>query len=196
MSLADHLGYLKARLKEYEARPQYHIASIAAYRNLIQIAETRPQDYEREAGDLFEVARAEQVDRAEAMSSVFAQLFEREAAEAQKLVAAGLSSTKSYADLVSRAGSIKKTAEPVIEIIAQKRNALYEFLGLLLTAHLAPDKDKPGFARATANKWNVLAGLDPQISWQKIRSHPPYRNMIYYSDAQLDMLERWHGEMK
>jgi len=196
MSLTDHLGYLKARLKEYESRPQFHRASIAAYRNLVQLAETRPQDYEKEAGDLFDVARAEQIDRAEAMAGVFEQIHEPDAAEAQNRVAQGLASTKSYADLVSRAGSIKKTAEPIIEIIAQKRNALYEFLGLLLTAHLAPDKDRPGFAQATAGKWNVLRGLDPEISWQKIRSHPPYRNMIYYSDEQLDMLERWHGGMQ
>lgn len=196
MSLTDHLGYLRARLKEYESRPQFHTASIAAYRKLVQLAETRPQDYEKEAGDLFEVARAEQIDRAAAMAGVFAGLQEPEAALAQKHVAAALADTKSYADLVSRVGSIRKTAEPILEIIAQKRNALYEFLGLLLTAHLAPQKDRAGFVQAATNKWNVLRGLDPEISWQKIRSHAPYRSMIYYSDDQLAMLERWHGGMQ
>lgn len=194
--IAEHLAYLKARLKEYEAHPQFHEASIAAYRKLIHLAQTRPQDYEKEAGDLFEVARAEQIDRASSLAAVFEQLQEPEAASAERQVAAALGTTTGYADLVSRAGSIKKTAEPIIEIIGQKRNALYEFLGILLTAHLAGDKDKPGFAQAAANKWNVLRGLDPEISWQKIRRHPPYRNMIYYSEAQLDMLERWHGAMQ
>jgi len=196
LMLAEHLGYLKARLREYEARPDLHKASIAAYRKLIQLAESRPQDYEKEAGDLFEVARAEQIDRASALAGVFQQIHEPEAALAQTQIASALASTTGYTDLVTRAGSIKKTAEPIIEIIGKKRNALYEFFGLLLTAHLAPDKDKAGFAQATASKWNILRALDPEISWQKIRKHPPYRSMIYYSDQQLDMLERWHGGMQ
>ena len=145
---------------------------------------------------MFDVARAEQVDRAAALSGVFLQIDEPEAAEAQKHVGAALGGTSGYADLVSRAGSIRKTAEPILEIIVQKRNALYEFLGLLLTAHLAPEKERASFKQATANKWNVLRGLDPEITWNKIRRHPPYRNMIYYSDEQLDMLEHWHGGMQ
>lgn len=196
MSLADHLGYLKARLRDYEARPDLHAASIAAYRKLISIAESRPQDYEREAGDMFEVARAKQVDRALSLAGVFAGLDEPDAAAAQRHASLLFEKTTGYTDLVTRGGSIKKSADPIMDLIKEKRNALYEFLGLLLTAHLASQKERTGFARAVQQKWAVLKGLDPSISWEKIKNAAPYRSMIYYSDAQLSMLARWHAEME
>ncbi|HNJ03352.1 MAG TPA: hypothetical protein PLB73_03810, partial [Leptospiraceae bacterium] len=58
------------------------------------------------------------------------------------------------------------------------------------------EKNKPGRRAQARSAFQEMRSLDPDFSFSKLRSHLPYRAMIYYTEEQLSMLEQTFAECK
>ena len=187
--------YLKARLAEGDRRPELHKHITAVYKNYLKIIRERPQDYGREAGDMFPVPRAEQLDRFENLRSLYERLKHLEKAQAYETRKKAVEASTGHADLYPNMDEARRKTENLLKVEDLRRNSLQEFMGVLIAWRVAIPKDKSGFRNSVITAWGALKELDPQLSWERLKTWPPYRNCLYYNDEQLSLLERWFAEV-
>jgi hypothetical protein len=187
--------YLKARLAETDRRPDLHANTASVYKSYLKIIRERPQEYAREAGDMFPVLRAEQLDRNENFRSLYNRLKHTERVEAYEARKRAIGESTGYGDLYANMEEARRKTEPQLAIEDRRRELLQEFAGLIIAWRVAIPGKKSGFAGSILKKWEELKKLDPQFSWERLRSWPPYRRCLYYNEEQFSFLERWFGEV-
>jgi hypothetical protein len=193
--LQDAERYLTARLSECDRRLDLHQHTAEVYRSYLKIIHERPQDYIKEAGDMFAVMKAEHLDRNENFAGLSRKFNQQERVKAYNTRAQSVKSTTGYGDFFLKNGDAQKQTEPLLGIEYQRRDLVAEFFRLIVAWRVAHSADKSAGARKAAKAWDELKKNDPEISWQRFRSHPPYRNCLYYNDEQFDLLEHWFKEI-
>jgi hypothetical protein len=186
--------YLVARLAEGDRRPDLHKNISAVYQAYLKIIRERPQDYAAEVGDMFAVPRAEQLDRNENFRSLYGRLKHGERVKAYEERKRAVEGSTGYGDLYSNMEEARRKTEQLLPIENRRRDLLQEFMAVLIAWRVAIPKNKPGFGNSVSAAWEKLKELDPDISWERLRTWPPYRGCLYHNDEQLSLLERWFGE--
>lgn len=187
--------YLAARLAEGSHRPDLHGNINPVYERYLEILRERPQDYAREAGDMFAVLRAEQLDRNENFRSLYERLGHAERVEAYEIRKRAVEKSTGYGDLYPNMEEARRGTEPLLSVEDRRRELLQKFLGLMIAWRVVLEKDKSSARTSALQAWEDLKKLDPRLSWERLRAWPPYRACLYYNEEQLSLLERWFGEI-
>ncbi len=187
--------YLAARLAECEGRPDLHRNTAQVYRNYLAVVRERPNDYVREAGDMFAVMKAEQLDRNENFAALHRKFRNFESVLAYEERAKAVGESTGYGDFYTKNGEAQKRTKGLLDIEFEKRDLLMSLMKSIVAWRVGIPADRASAKPQARAAWGRLAQIDSDFSWERIRSHPPYRNCLYYNNEQLGLLERWFKEM-
>jgi len=193
-AFAEHVRYLELRLADCRARPALHRHQIAALAHLIERAGAAagPADYLAGSGDLFELGRAEQLDRWYAAVAVQRALGDhRKASATAELYAAGRAATD-HTDFAIRVAGAHAAASAAIDAIDSARAAMVQLItGLLDWRGQAVPALRDAALEHVRFYWSELARHDPAAGWSRLVGHLPYRRRIPFAGAGLAALRGW-----
>lgn len=193
--IKDAERYLAARLAECSGRPDLHRNTIEVYNNYLKIIRERPQDYVKEAGDMFAVMKAEQLDRNEDFAILYEKFRQEEKVKAYRTRAEAVKSSTGYSDIYSKTGDVKKATESMLNAEYRKREYLANLCRGIVAWKVEIASERGMTGNSVIKLWSSLKELDPQISWEKIKTHPVYRDSLYYNDGQFTLIEKWFREI-
>ena len=187
--------YLKSRLAEGDRRPDLHKHIREVYKQYIKIIQERPGSYESEVGDMFAVMKAEQLDRNDNFMALYQKLQHVERVEVYDARKKAVQESTGYGDLYSKTEKARKETEPRLSIEYRRRECVQELFQQIVAWRVAIPAQKNGHKQGALKSWNNLAGLDPQISWNRLKTWPPYRSCLYYTDEHFRLFEQWFKEI-
>ncbi|MCP4137183.1 MAG: hypothetical protein GY754_39810 [bacterium] len=193
--MRDSLGYLAAQKKAAENKPHLHRTVIKVLSHYLKIGQEEPENYLEKAGDMFLNAQAEQLDRQANFFDLYKKLQYKERQQAHKTMYEAIKEAKGYGDLNTRITDARKETEELIFMENRKKEHLLNFIEIVLSHHIELEKDKEQFIYKAKIEWSKLQELDPDVSWEKICTFPPYRNALYYDDDRLALLKEWISEV-
>lgn len=186
--------YVQAMERECARRTDLNPRSHEVYRNLLSAAAKGAQAYMQAAGDFFAVRLAGEVDRVMAQSELYSRLGYVDAATWSRAAADTLQKATGYGDILTAASAEKERVKSALQAEHQMRNLISEYTGLLAAYGAARPAEKPGRRQQVREQRQSLLAVDAGFSLARIESHPPYRNSVYYSAAQLRQLAVWEQE--
>ncbi len=193
--IKDAEKYLVARLAECQGRPDLHKNTMAVYNNYIKVIRERPGDYVKEAGDMFAVMRAEQLDRNEAFAMLYEKFGQDERVQAYDARAEAVKQASGYGDFHLKLGAARKATDELVNMEYKKRDLLAELCRCIVAWKVAIPSDRGTLKANAVGFWNSLRAYDSELSWDKLKAHPPYRNSVYYNNGQFALLEKWFREL-
>lgn len=193
--ISEVTAYLKARLAETEGRPDLHRNTIAEYQRLLKTAQERPGDYAAEAGDMFAVAKAEQLDRYENLDRLYRKMGNQGGIEGNDMILQAVKSSTGYSDLNYNIGKAQKEGAADYNSDAARRDALMNCIGRLFDSRVRVGEKKSASAAAAKKHWKELQDLDPGLTWERIVAEPFYRRCLYYPDDRLALIGSWLKEV-
>ena len=106
--------YLSGRLAECSGRPDLHRHTVEVYGNYLKTVSERPQDYVKEAGDMFAVMQAEQLDRNENYIALYKKFSQEERVEAYTLRAEAVKESTGYGDFYTKNNQAQKKIQRLL----------------------------------------------------------------------------------
>ncbi len=192
----NSINYLKESKKAAEHKPYLHRMLIKTYDYYINMAETEPENYLQKAGDMFKLSQSESLDRYANLFDLYKKLQYKELMLAHKTMFDAIKQSSSYSTLQSSIRQTRTEIEPQLFIESDKKTHLTNLMVAIIGHASAIDEDKPHFQAHAKKEWAELLNLDTEFGWQKLKSHPPYRNCMYYDDDKLNLIEKWWGELQ
>ncbi len=194
--MREQLGYLELRLAECTARPELHHYQIEAYRHHLELARAigRTDRYlallER-TGDLFELSRAEWLDRYYNLARLHHALGDDRRMMAAALNFGPVAGATSHADLAARIAAVHGQAKAIEQDVEFSLIALSRLvIALMEWVTEAPAGRAEKLAEVRA-RWTMLSQRDPGCSWRRISRHRPYRDRIPFTDGRLATIGSW-----
>ncbi len=193
--IKDAEKYLEARLAECSSRPELHKNTIAVYNSYLKVIRERPGDYIKEAGDMFAVMKAEQLDRNEDFALLYEKFSQVEKVKAYKTISEAVQNSSGYGDIYMKTGDARQATEALLNIEYKKRELLANLCRGITAWRVEIPAERGSIKANIIKHWNSLQELDPQLSWEKIKTQPGYRNSLYYNDGQFALIEKWFREI-
>jgi hypothetical protein len=190
---AHIVRHLENRLSACRVLPTLHSHQITAYERLLELARGAADagEYDRElaARDLtLVVVRAEWLDRYHNAACVYAALGD----EAQRRAAAARFHAGSQRDFLAAITATEHQYAAGIAAARASQEALAPLLTSLLDWRIADEgelrQQRLGEVRGL---WSVIQASDPGCTWERICSHPPYRDRIPFDGEGLALLGEW-----
>ncbi len=196
--LTEHVGYLQARLADCEAGPSLHRHQAAALGYLLARARAAGSmdAYMAETGDLFELVRAEQLDRWFNAAAVHRALGDgRKVAASEMMYQAGRAG-RARADFLARVHQAHERA-PALAMAADSACATIAPMisGLIEAGSEAAPELRQAAVDQVRSCWERLRASDPAACWARVLAHPPYRRRIPFTGAGLGALRGWLADM-
>ncbi len=187
--------YLQGRLAETRGRPDLHPRTIQVYHELINIIQSDPENYLNRAGDMFATLQAEQCDYEYAFQLLYEKLENSERARAHGEVLKALESATGYSDIWMKKSEAVSSVNDMMNVGIEKRNAVIHFFASLVNYMRSVDTLKLKFKNQVLENWIALQELDPEISFEKLKTHKPYCYLTYYDNARYALLEKGFREV-
>ncbi|HTM22509.1 MAG TPA: hypothetical protein VL172_18435, partial [Kofleriaceae bacterium] len=196
-ALAQHIQYLEVRIADCDARPGLHRHQAAALRYLAAAARAagEPTAYNATTGDLFELARAEQLDRWHNAAAVQVTLGDhRKAAAAFRLYQAGRAA-RSHADFYVAIGAAHAEATALDAVADTARACIVPIVIGLIDWQT---RGVPELRAAALDQvhvfWNRLREHDPAAGWARLLQYRPYRLRLPFDATGLGLVRAWLTE--
>ncbi|MCD6588111.1 MAG: hypothetical protein J7K88_06135 [Candidatus Fermentibacteraceae bacterium] len=193
--------YYTALLEKYATNPELNRARIKDceyYLGMMDEAGSSEVFIKRvkETGNMVSTAKAESTDRYENRLFIYEKLGEEKKAEEDRLRLAVIESADSHIELSEKLEKFETEAK-----LNFNENKAITALGTVVSAVFQLATDGAGSAdekRSRTNAeagWKMMLEADPEATWEKIVSYPPYRDRIIFADAQLPVLEKIFREV-
>lgn len=198
--LEESIRYLELRLAECQTRPELNQNQIAAYQYFLDMARasTDGDDYTRrirETGNMFQLARAESLDRYHNLIRIHQMVQDDRKVNGDVLSYNAAREAQNHQDLNTRMTEAATTAQQWtragMQSVGQVRSVLCELVDWALETK--PEM-KPSKLAMLQHSWGLLKQSDPECTWEKLISYPPYRQRIPFDDARLAQLGVWFKE--
>jgi hypothetical protein len=187
------IRYLERWLSACEAWPALHRHQIAAYQRLLELARgvRDAADYHRALqarGLALDAVRAEWLDRYHHAACLHRALGD----ETQRGAAAMRFHAGQEPDFLAAITATEQQYAARIAAGRASQDALAPLLMSLLDWRLEAD-EALGARRLDEVRglWGVIQAGDPGCTWQRICSHPPYRNRVPFDDTGLALVGDW-----
>lgn len=198
--LDESLRYLELRRAEGQARPELHQHQIDAYTFFLEMARDAADgdDYTqriRESGDMFQLARAESMDRSQNLLRIHQTMQDDRKAHGDSLSLSAARDAQSHQDFHSRMTAVTTEAQAwtqAAQVSAGQLSSL--FTALLDWALECKPASKASKLATLQHSWSMLRHYDPDCSWEKLTRYPPYRQRIPFDEARLAQLGVWFKE--
>jgi hypothetical protein len=198
--LARSITWLEANLAPCRARPELHAGQIAAYERYLAMARSSSGAEEYAArvkadGDMFELNRALALDRYAGSVRIHRAMGDDRLLRAAFAGLRAAREATGHGDLNERVTAAAEQSDPLVRAARVTTNRIRDLLIHLLDWAMQAEPSKKAHHLAEARRaWGDIAAHDPDCSFEKLRSYPPYRRRIPFSDAGLQRLGRWFGE--
>lgn len=195
--------YFQVQLDRCRKRPALHKHKIADCEQYLKVLNDSGSlaafaKYVEETGNMVSSARAEALDRCANRLFLYEKLGLRHRAGAEKLRFAAAEQAKAHRELgegltaaEEKAGALEHRESRAILAAVHVVRDLF---------HLATDPEgSDARKRSLAGFKEYLKQLkeaDPEFSWSKLTTYPPYRDRISFSDSQLASLEKTYREVQ
>lgn len=193
----ENLAYLEARLRECRGRPDLHKRTLAEYQRLIECNRNSASgaDYIDQVGDMFELSRAEQLDRRANLGALYERLEYPEALEAQRERYQAIRAAKGHVDLHEQIQAVNQRTQKRAGLHFEILNQLATFMAVLAGCLAEPEAERRGRAGVAMEEWLKLKELDPGLDWNKIKGHRMLRASLIWDDERLGELERFFEQV-
>ena len=193
-ALRDHARWLERKLARMERRPELHRhqrAAIRRYRALVDDA-TSPGDYMARTGGLFELIRAEWLDRQFGLVHVHAAVRDdRRRAAARLAYDAGLAAT-GHGDFLARTIEAKQRGAALERAADNSTSAIAPLCAALIEwATAEDDAARTAQLENAIGCWQRLRQVEPAIDWAGVCAAPWYRQRLPFDAAGLEVVGRW-----
>jgi hypothetical protein len=193
--------YYTAKLEQYRTKPELNTAVIKDceyYLGMLEESGSSEVFMKRvkETGNMVSSAKAESTDRHRNRLLVFEKLGEQKKAEEDRLRLDLIESAENHVELSEKLEKFETETR-----LSFNENKAITALGTVMSAVFQLATDGSGSAdekRSRTNAeagWKMMLEADPEASWEKIVSYPPYRDRIIFTDAQLSVLEKIFREV-
>ncbi len=186
--------YFTAQLERFRLRPELHEASIKDCEYYLQMLEETgsPAAFKRkvqQTGNMLSAGKANAVDRYRNRALVYDVLgHEKKALEdRQRLEVIGSATT--HAELSSLLEEFEGKT-----LLGRNENLALNALGSVVSSLFQLCTDPPGSKDRQRNLavfkeyWKQMREADPEVSWEKIMTHKPYRDRLPLTDFQMSFL--------
>ncbi len=190
---AENLAYLEARLRECGGRPDLHKRTIAEYQRLIECNRNSADgaDYIDRVGDMFELSRAEQLDRRANLGALYERLEYPEALEAQRERYQAIRAAEGHINLHEQIQAVNQRTQERSGLHFDVLNQLSTFMAVLAGCLAEPEAERRGRSGVAMEEWLKLKALDPLMDWTRIKNHRMLRASLIWDDERLGELERF-----
>ena len=198
--LTKSLEYLDAHLALCRSRPEIHGNQIAAYERYLDMARssTSAQDYEQKVkadGDMFEVNRSLALDRYSNSVRIHRTMGDDRALRAAFTGLRAAREATGHGDLDTRLTAATEQASPLQEAARVTTGQIRDLLSNLLDwAMQASPSAKATHLASLRHNWQQITSHDPECTFEKLLTYPPYRRRIPFSDEKLRSLGSWFKE--
>lgn len=189
--------YLELRLAACRHRPELHAHSIAAYEHNLRALAASPSlgAYLAYTDNLFEVCRAEWLDWRYNNLRIYASLGDAAKARTAKLQYDAGHSATGHADFSTAVCASHAEAAQHEANAGTAEGTLALLVTGLLDWHVETNTAVRGALLDKVDAlWSTLRNADPSCTWQRLRSYPPYRDRLPFSDDALDVIGTWLHE--
>lgn len=192
--------YLEARLRECETKPELNRNQIAEYRNYLDMLASSKNAAEyadaiASSGDMFSLSQAEQLDRYENSQKIKKIFGDEKGASAEQIRIDAVKQSTGHADLYTQISGVSDSVNERISVSRQAVEQVMNLIGALVYYGTACASRKSERKTGVLGVWNNLASMDPDITFDKIISYPPYRSVIPFDDARIRRIESWLKEV-
>ena len=195
-SYAMQKRYFEVQIEQMEATPLLNQAKIEDCRHYIKLLEESGSADNfmkavKQTGNMISTAKADSIDRYENSSFVYEKLGELKKLEENEKRLEIIRSSTTHTELSSRLEEFETATK-----LAFNENKAFTALASVMSAVFQLGSDGHGTGsekRSLANfkqYWKLLKEADPDFSWEKISTYPPYRDRIIYTDRQMEILEK------
>jgi len=198
--LAQSIEYLEANLALCRGRPEIHANQIAAYSRYLEMARSSSsaQEYEQRVkadGDMFEVNRSLALDRYANSVRIHRMMGDDRALRAAFLGLRAAREATGHQDLDAKLTAATEEARPLNDAARATTGQIRDLLNNLLDwAMQANPSAKAGHLASLRHNWEQVTSRDPDCTFDKLRTYPPYRRRIPFTDEKLALLGRWFEE--
>ena len=186
--------YFAARLQRMRTAPGLNRDAIAdAERHLAMLEEAgsldRFMDRVKAEGNMVSTSKAEASDRIRNRRRIYEVLGQARKVEMEDLRLATVEAAATHQELAASLEALETGSS-----LEYSENAAIAAVGSLIQAlfHLATDPPGSDSRRRNLTNlrsyWDLLTQSDPDASWERLTSYPPYRDRIIFTDAQLETL--------
>ena len=195
-SYAMQKRYFEIQIEKMEAAPHLNKAKIEDCRHYIKLLEESGSANNfmkavKKTGNMVSTTKAESTDRYENSSLVYERLGQLKKLEENNRRLEIIRSSTTHVELSSRLEEFETATK-----LAFNENKAFTALASVMSAVFQLGSDGRGTdseRRSLANfkqYWQILKEADPDVSWEKISTYPPYRDRIIYTDGQMEILEK------
>lgn len=192
--LDHHIAYLKARIREFETRPDLNRDQLREYKKYLAMATESPAGYEKDAGDMFSTMKSQETDRYRSRAEMYKKLNLMEDEEGARLLLEAAASSTGYGDIYVKLEKANDAARDLNKKRNMKIDRLMELMGAIIMMKTAIPKDLTEKKALVREKWKTLKELVPDISWEVLSSSREYRQWLYYDDERMAVLGTWLRE--
>jgi hypothetical protein len=198
--LARSIEYLEANLALLRRRPELHAYQIAAFERYLAMARSSSSGAEYAArvkadGDMFEVNRALVLDRYADSVRIHRAMGDDRALRAAFTVLRAAREATGHADLDTRVTAAIEQAAPLDQAARITTGQIRGlFIDLLDWGTQANPSRKAGHLSMVRHAWGQITAHDPDCTFDKLCTYPPYRRRIPFTDARLASLRQWFEE--
>lgn len=200
--LSEQRRYFEIRLEQCRQTPAHCPEQIRVYESYLQMVDSCSSAAEflekvKGTGQMYDVAQAEATDQREGLRQIAEQTGQVRKTKAHSLVIDAIAASGSHADMHTR---VTESNDAAMEIINAENAAIMQlgslFQGLL--EYICESNEVGGKDDLRKNKvqvyWNQMKEHDPELTWERILTYPPYRGRLPYSDAHLAILKNYMEE--
>ncbi len=189
--------YFQVQIEKAGGRPGLHKNIAADCRHYLKALEEAGspaafREYVQRTGNMLSAGKAEVKDRYENRLALYEALGSEKKARADRMRLAVIdeSRTRTHGELAQKLEVVEEKTHPLE--MAENRAIMAASRVMMALFHLATDPPGSGAReRSLVNLkeyWRQLKEADPEITFERLVSYPPYRNRMIFTDAQIARL--------
>ncbi|MEW6526925.1 MAG: hypothetical protein AB1444_09685 [Spirochaetota bacterium] len=199
MNIVEELQrYLKARLKECKTNQELNKNQIAVYLAYLEKLDTiLDNDYGKVAeaiGDMFLIAKAEQLDRYESLKRIKMLFGDDEGVKALQIIIDAVQATSDHTQLYATISKTKENADVLIQNTHTALGLIVKLITQCVEYHISCNSRKQKRKAEIVAIWKQLQQCDPEITVDKILMYKPYRWVIPFDNERLSLIISWLRE--
>ena len=200
MNIVEELKhYFETRLKECQSDQQLNKNQIAAYTEYLEkLNAIQDNDYGKVAeviGDMFLIARAEQLDRYESLKRIKMLFGDTEGVKAEQIMIDAVQASSDHTQLYANISRAKDDAGVLIQNTHRALELIVKLITRCVEYHISCKSRRQKIKAEVVAIWTELQQCDPEIAVDKIMMHKPYRWVIPFDNERLLLILSWLGEV-
>ncbi len=200
MNIVEELKcYFEKRLKECQADQELNKNQIDVYIVYLEkLNAIKDNEYARVAeaiGDMFFIARAEQLDRHESLKRIKMLFGDTEGVKAEQMIIEEVQESSNHAQLNANISRANEHADALVQNTHEALGLIVRLITQCVEYHISCKNRKQKRKAEFVATWKQLQHCDSEITVDKIKMYKPYRRVIPFDNERLSLILSWLKEV-